>query len=279
LKVNNRIVHRDHHTYQSTNALDFLGKVSEDGKTLTIHPKHKSTIKTELYMSYNWRDYADVPCGTKGVWSVRENMHGKLAGQVVPSLEAAIKKLKELGADESKIEKSNHNWSYGCGPELDDGPLDDSARNNIFLHHMNYFLSVCEKFPNTVCVSDSCDLLGKDHVVGEGDKAMRLVVAKEEEKENDQDDPMDLDNTTADDTTKAQVQMKLYPGVIYMLNEKKQPFTHYRDEARGNMLVNSFADAMYVYGVMSQKEDRRAQSWLLFAFDMPDAPYKLASKD
>jgi hypothetical protein len=197
-----------------------------------------------LYLSYNWGDL-------KHIFSIQDNMHGKIGKVVSEQLRIAIDKLKEFGVRLGIPDGNNKDWSYG----IDDSGnrLSNDVRKSIFRYHLEHFLQTTDAHPTAFFISDGCS----DCVYIDKDESTRIVpiVNRYRNEENDNNEAFTIYGCEKDTEDK---------------DDERQ--IYYRHPVHGTMLVYTFAKAMEIYGRHRVKNDGSAETWWKVAMKMKDAP-------
>ena len=132
--------------------IDIRPVYTNDDGTLSL-----DRIDEEIYLSYNWSNLSTY----FSVYSII----GRCGEEVAVILQTAIDKLKSEGVEMAEPDTSNDNWGWGL--YADKSRMSENVRKGVFLYHLNYFLKVANKYPESYFFCDIQDIstVYKDGVI------------------------------------------------------------------------------------------------------------------
>jgi hypothetical protein len=109
---------------------------------ILVDGKYMQEVVGEEYLSYNWtRDRFFQ------FWDILKDLNGKSSKNVQKNIDMALKAMSYLGHKIGVPDISNPNWGYG-------NDMTYKNKASVFMHHLNRFRILTEKFPDAYWVTD-----------------------------------------------------------------------------------------------------------------------------
>ena len=218
------------------------------GIDIIVERKNGYVSIKETYLSYNWsgKQYNKY-------WYIRDDMDGKHSSVVISTIEKAINEMKKDGHTIEEPDPLNSSWSYGYNGDSKEKKKKLVNTIGIFMYHLTCFLDIAKKYPNGYWVTDSNYPCCINHL----EYGYTTITYNNIYDTYDDTD----DDTENNESTSSNKEVKT-PYI----------FTYWHHPIKGIVKIDTFDDAMEVFGILRAKNDIRSKYWKDMAFKMKGSP-------